>query len=233
MARRYTDVMGDLRDAVVRGKYPEGGRLPSEAELRERFGCGRGTLREALRGLQERGLIVVHPGRGAEVLQRDYWDTRDRDVLRACILHGPEPGLLADTIDARTAIEELAARRAAEFATDADLDQLLARIGDMERALAPGAARSFNVRDPLVVAETWFHHTLALLSGSAQLAKMVEPLHEVLAVLRRERAPERDAAVVRHHRRILEGLSSREPELAAGAVAMYGRQLVRWTRKRL
>lgn len=232
MARRYSDVMGDLLVAVVRGTFAEGAWLPSETELRSTLGCGRGTLREALRGLQERGLIVVHAGRGQEVLQREYWDTRDPEVLRACIADGPERTLLADTIDARTTVEEAAARLAIAHATDADLAQLAAQIAEMDRALEAGVARSFTARDPLVVAEAWFHHTLALLSGNAQLAKLVEPLHPVIALERRERAPDRDSAVVRHHRRILEGLSSREEELAVSAVATYARQLRRWTRGR-
>jgi GntR family transcriptional repressor for pyruvate dehydrogenase complex len=232
MGRRYADVMGDLLLAVVRGQFPEGGWLPSETELRATLGCGRGTLREALRGLQERGLIVVHAGRGQEVLQREYWDTRDPDVLRACIAGGPERTLLADTIDTRTIVEEAAARLAIEQATDADLAQLAALIAEMERALGPDAPRTFGAHDPLVVTEAWFHHTLALLSGNAQLAKVVEPLHAVIALERRQRAGDRDGAVVRHHRRILEGLSSREEDLAVDAVAMYARQLRRWTRGR-
>src|SRR5262245_35310104 len=174
MARRYSDVMGDLLVAVVRGRYPEGEWLPNETELRATLGCGRGTLREALRGLQERGLIVVHAGRGQEVLQREYWDTRDPEVLRACIARGPEPTLLGETIDARAVVEEAAARRAVEQATDGDLDQLAALVAEMDEALEPDTARSFNERDPLVVAEAWFHHTLALLSGNPQLAKLVE-----------------------------------------------------------
>jgi len=232
MARRYSDVMGDLLLAVVRGRFPEGEWLPNETELRATLGCGRGTLREALRGLQERGLIVVHAGRGQEVLQREYWDTRDPDVLRACIASGPERTLLAETIDARTVVEEAAARRAIEHATDTDFDQLAALTAEMDRALEPDAARTYSARDPLVVAETWFHHTLALLSGNPQLAKLVEPLHAVIALERRRRAADRDNAVVRHHRHILEGLSSREEELAAGAVTTYARQLRRWTRRR-
>jgi DNA-binding FadR family transcriptional regulator len=232
MARRYSDVMGDLLVAVVRGRFPEGEWLPNETELRETLGCGRGTLREALRGLQERGLIMVHAGRGQEVLQREYWDTRDPDVLRACIASGPERTLLVETIDARTVVEEAAARLAVEHATDADLDQLAALAAEMDLALEPSAARTFNARDPLVDAETWFHHTLALLSGNSQLAKLVEPLHAVIALERRQRAADRDSAVVRHHRHILEGLSSRDEELAAGAVATYARQLRRWTRGR-
>ncbi len=228
MPRRYSEVMRELLDAIVGGEYAEGEWLPHEPELCARFGCSRGVLREALRGLQERGLIVVHPARGQEVLQRDDWDTRHADVLRACIERGPDPSILADTIAARAAVERAAAVAAIEHATAADLDLLADRIAEMRLALAPGARRTADARDPLVAADVWFHHTLAVLSGNAQLAKLVEPWQLVLAELRRVRAPERDSAVVKHHRRILEGLSSREEELATAAVSAYAEQLARW-----
>jgi DNA-binding FadR family transcriptional regulator len=225
MARDYRAVMRELLDAIVGGAWAEGAWLPAEAELRLRFGCGRGILREALRGLQERGVVLGLPGRGALVRQREYWDTRDPDVLHACIAHGPEPSILADTIDARTLVEQVAAELAIVRATDADLNQLAARVAELADAHGTD-------RDRLVAAETWFHLTLALLSGNAQLAKLVEPWHGVLAELRAERAPSADRAVVLHHRRILEGVSSREPELARAAVAGYGRQLKAWLRAR-
>jgi DNA-binding FadR family transcriptional regulator len=228
--RRYRHVMLELVDAVVAGDYAEGERLPGEQELRARFGCSQGVLREALRALHERGLIVVAAGRGPRVLQRERWDTRDPDVLRACIERGPDRAILADTIAARTAVEQLSAHRATDRATDADLAQLGARVDAMQRALAPEANRTTGAGDPLVVADAWFHHMLAALSGNPQLAKLVEPFHVVLAELRRARVPDRDAAVVRHHRRIVEALSSREPAFTTSAVDGYAEHLARWLR---
>src|SRR5919199_1651297 len=95
MARRYEDVMGGLVAAIVGGEYAEGSWLPAEVELAERFGASRGVLREALRGLEERGLVAVQPGRGHLVRQREDWDIRAPDVLLAAAAHGPEPRVLA------------------------------------------------------------------------------------------------------------------------------------------
>jgi DNA-binding FadR family transcriptional regulator len=228
MGRRYEDVMRELVDAVVAGEYAEGAWMPSLPELEARLGASRGVLREALRGLEERGLIAVQPGRGQTIRPREHWDTRAPDVLRACIARGPEPGILAQAIDARAVIEREAATHASRFAADGDLGLLAGDIEAISRALEPGAARSFGPTDPLVAAEARFHRTLAQLSDNDVLAKLVEPLHLPLAELRRTRAPERDGTVLRHHRRILEGLSSREPELAQEAVSGYARQLCRW-----
>jgi DNA-binding FadR family transcriptional regulator len=219
MRRRYHEVMLELGDAVVGASYAEGTWLPNVDDLHERFGCSKGVVREALRGLEERGLVEVNPGRGAKVRQREAWDMRNPHVLRACIDRGPEPDVLWQAIDARSAVECEAAARAIESAADDDFRLLLGHIEAMERASA-GAE--------FVAAEVWFHRTLALLSGNALLAKLSEPLHGVLAQVRRERAPERDGATIRHHRRILEGLSSRDTELAAEAILGYAERLSDW-----
>ena len=221
MRRRYHELMGELCDAVVGGTYAEGTWLPNVTALHEQFGCSKGVVREALRGLEERGLVEVHQGRGAKVRQRESWDTRNPSILRACVEQGPEPETLRLAIEARAAIECVAAGRAIEAAGDADLRLLAGRIEAMERASAV-PSREF------AMAEDWFHRTLMLLSGNELLAKLVEPWHAVLAEIRRERAPERDGAAIRHHRRILEGVSSREPDLAAEAVLTYGERLADW-----
>lgn len=228
MARRYEDVVRELIDAVIGGEYAEGAWLPREAELRERLGVSRGVLRDALLTLELRGLVRVYAGRGQMVQQRESWDTRAPDVLVACIQRGPEPGIVSEAVRARAVVERAAAAHATAHAREADFELLAARVAEMQQALVLGAERTFDERDPLVAAETWFHRTLALLSGNSVLAKLVEPLHETLAVLRRRRAPDRDRAVVLHHRRILEGVSSREPPLADEAVARYADQLTRW-----
>lgn len=228
MGRRYQEVMGELLEAIIGGDFPEGTWLPPEAELAESVGASRGVLREALRGLEVRGLVAAYPGRGQRVRQREEWDTRSGDVLRAAVARGPDRRLLGQAIAARAVVEGEAARLASEGAAAADLGLLAARVDEMRQALEPDAPRTFTPDDPLVSAEVWFHHTLALLSGNPVLAKLVESLHEPLADLRRTGAPDRDSASVRHHRRILEGVSSREPALAVEAVNGYARALARW-----
>jgi DNA-binding FadR family transcriptional regulator len=51
-----------LRAEIVRGDIPEGGALPSEAELMERFGVSRPSLREAFRILETERLIEIRRG---------------------------------------------------------------------------------------------------------------------------------------------------------------------------
>jgi GntR family transcriptional repressor for pyruvate dehydrogenase complex len=51
-----------LRDEILRGQYRPGERLPSERDLAARFGTSRGTVREALKRLEELGLAKIQPG---------------------------------------------------------------------------------------------------------------------------------------------------------------------------
>ena len=59
-----------LEGAIGLGSYRPGARLPSEAELAEQLAVSRPTLREALRLLEERGLIYRRHGRGTFVRER-------------------------------------------------------------------------------------------------------------------------------------------------------------------
>ncbi len=59
-----------LRLLISNGTYPPGARLPNEEELSESLGVSRTTLREALQGLAEEGLILRRHGHGTFVNQR-------------------------------------------------------------------------------------------------------------------------------------------------------------------
>src|SRR5919201_3506489 len=52
-----------LEQELIR-ELPEGSRLPGERQLAERLRVSRPVVREAMRGLVERGLLEVVPGRG-------------------------------------------------------------------------------------------------------------------------------------------------------------------------
>lgn len=57
-----------LRDLIEGGTYQPGGQLPSENELAIQLGISRPTLREALRNLEQQGIIVRRHGVGTFVL---------------------------------------------------------------------------------------------------------------------------------------------------------------------
>ena len=70
----WRQIEQQLADDVTGGIFPEGSRLPTEPELAERFGVNRHTLRRAVSGLVEQGLLRVEQGRGTFVQENvvDY-----------------------------------------------------------------------------------------------------------------------------------------------------------------
>ena len=108
------EVLGALRAAILARRDPPGTRL-LEAEVAGRMGISRAPVREAIRQLEQEGLVEFFPHRGAIVI-----------------------GLPDDEIDAvyelRALIEAKAIARACSRATPADLEQL-DRIIDEMRAL--------------------------------------------------------------------------------------------------
>ena len=62
--RIFQDVVDQIQEIVLSRKLPPGSRLPSERELKEMFQVSRGTLREALRILEQKGLIEIKLGVG-------------------------------------------------------------------------------------------------------------------------------------------------------------------------
>ena len=64
---RYRILAEALREAVVSGEYPPGGKLPTEAELAKRFGMSRGTVVKAIDKLVAEGIVIKRQGAGSFV----------------------------------------------------------------------------------------------------------------------------------------------------------------------
>jgi GntR family transcriptional regulator len=74
----------DLRRAIEIGELPPGAALPSEAELMERYGVSRNTVRGALKTLENSGLVTTVKGRGRRVSRREpVWIYASRSESRA------------------------------------------------------------------------------------------------------------------------------------------------------
>lgn len=61
-AKATEEVLAQLKEAILRGVYKEGDKLPSEREMTEQFNVSRGVVREAVRALQVTGFIEKRQG---------------------------------------------------------------------------------------------------------------------------------------------------------------------------
>jgi GntR family transcriptional regulator len=70
MTARYREIAGALQERIAKGEFVVGQLLPTEAELGEEFGASRFTIREALRRLDDAGLVARRQGSGTRVVSR-------------------------------------------------------------------------------------------------------------------------------------------------------------------
>ncbi|WP_369256865.1 GntR family transcriptional regulator [Geodermatophilus amargosae] len=144
-----------LREEITRGAVVPGQRLV-EPELGERYGVTRNSARLALDALIAEGLVERIPHRGARVR----------------VVSGSE---VVAILECRQVLDGLLARKAAQNATDEQVDRLLANLGRLQRAVAE--------REPL---ECWElvqeHHRLVAEAAHQPLASsLVERLQGRIA----------------------------------------------------
>ena len=123
-----------------RGLRP-GERYLSEAEGMKAHGVGRGTYREALRFLEQVGVVVMRPGRagGPEIATPD-----DRNLASTIALLLQFAGApLRAVLDARIAIEPGMAEMAARNATAEEIDAMAGALDTIEQSI--GSYRAFSV----------------------------------------------------------------------------------------
>ncbi len=92
---RYRTIADELIEAITSGRYPLGSNLPAESELCAQIGASRHTVREALRIVEEAGLIARRQGSGSEVVA-DSQAARYRqtlDTIEDLMQHGAESRL--------------------------------------------------------------------------------------------------------------------------------------------
>src|SRR5215510_7007380 len=63
----FTDIARDLTDGIQSGRFPVGSFLPTELELRDRYGTSRHTVRAALHELAQLGLVSRRKNVGTRV----------------------------------------------------------------------------------------------------------------------------------------------------------------------
>jgi GntR family transcriptional repressor for pyruvate dehydrogenase complex len=112
-------VVNNIRDFILSGTVEVGQKLPTEKELCENMAVGRGTLREAFRILQAKGLVEIKQGRGAFVARIKEQDPND--IVEWFVQNEVE---LKDCIEVRSAIEPLSIKLAIARSNETDIAQL-------------------------------------------------------------------------------------------------------------
>jgi DNA-binding FadR family transcriptional regulator len=205
--RASSDVIAQIRRAILSGKYRPGDRLPTEREMAQQFGVSRVTVRDALRALEANGLVRVKVGGqgGPYVSEPDIALLSD-SFSTHLQLRGTTFQELAE---ARLALETTAAQLAAQRATAEDLEALKAAIqGPMQPPLAADTAlSSLDFHTALVIAA----HNQALLAMFRATRALIQQAFDTLHA----QQPDMAANARRSHGDLYAAIAARNPDQAA------------------
>lgn len=208
-------IVGQIAAAIRGGHYPPGAALPSERELMGAFGVGRPAVREALLQLEADGLIAIHHGRRARVL--DPSALHFARGIEAAVGRMASRGdrFVEDVKEARLALEVAMARRAAEIVSPAGVETLMDALAENQRAISD--------RTRYLETDIAFHRTIAALTGNAIFEAAAGVILEWLARFRVDCVHVEGANLLSYdeHARIAGAIVARDPEAAAQAMTRH------------
>jgi len=214
---RYPTVLAEeLAHQIIGGTSPAGAVLPAEPVLGDRFGFSRTVIREALKLLEERGLVRVEQGRGTTVRSRDAWNLLDPLVIRIALSYDDDMALLDNLITVRRVLEREMARAAASRLTDEDLAALETNLAQMEG--------SYDDYERFRDFDLAFHAIVMRASGNDVGQAIVHTIHTHAGMMRPLATAQSRAELERtatEHRAIFEALAARDGEAAGERVAAH------------
>ncbi len=198
------NTLDKLGEDIVSGRYLPGGSLPPEPTLCEQLGVSRTVVREAVKSLVAKGLLVTGPKLGTRVLASEQWNWFDPDVVAWHTKAGLTREFLREVQELRRVIEPAAVRLAAERATAADLAEIETAFEGMRDAIEHGG--------------DYVRHDLAFHQGllGACHNRMVGQMSRALGALLRTAfeistsRPDGPAASLGLHRAVLDAVIARD-----------------------
>jgi GntR family transcriptional repressor for pyruvate dehydrogenase complex len=207
--RRVSETVADqLRKAIFTGRIQPGNKLPPEREMAQQFDTSRVALREALRALEQEGMISIKRGSGGGAFVADF-DRALRALagsLNTVVKLGQAKS--AHLTEVRTMLEPEMARLATLRADEGDLKAIEAVVQAQEEELRTGSlSRKYDMEFHRLVANACHNPVLSIVVGAID-DSIRDP------ILRSKLTSEMRAGVVGYHRRLFEAICSRDGELA-------------------
>ncbi|MGC5051193.1 FadR/GntR family transcriptional regulator [Micromonospora sp. DT48] len=200
--RRVRETIAQLRQRIMAGEWPVGGRIPTEPQLVEALGVGRNTVREAVRALAHAGVLECRQGSGTYVLSTDE--------LAPVVARRLTDDRMTEVIEVRRAFEVEAARLAARRRTPEDLAALDDALAAREAAWRGGRV------DEFVAADAALHTAVVAAAHNAMLAELYASVGTAMRSTLTQAmgdalTPERHV----DHARLVAAIRAGDPELAA------------------
>jgi len=170
-SRIFQDIVDQVQEAIFDGGIKAGDMLPSERELKETFQTSRGTLREALRVLEQKGLIEIKLGVGGGAMIKSANTEQIGESLG--ILIRSQKVSLSHLCEFREGVEGDVVALAAGRATTADILHLKELLEEAKKHAEKGAAH----RDAFIEADKKLHLAMAQISGNPIYISILKMVH--------------------------------------------------------
>lgn len=163
----HTYVAQELGCQILRGDLKPGDTLPDIETLCNAYDVSRTVLREAIKMLTAKGMVMSQPRVGVTVRARSHWELLDTGVMRWRISNGLEQQLIYDILEMRRIIEPGAVEMCAAQASDQVINKLHLLYKRLEKASADEV-------DNFILADAQFHTGIILAANNELLNQMVQ-----------------------------------------------------------
>lgn len=201
-------VKDQIRQAIFGGQLLPGHKLPPERDMAEQFHTSRVALREALRALEQEGMIRIRRGFGGGAFVADFDEALRAltDSLNNVVKLGQAKS--SHLTEVRTILEPAMARFATLRASEEDLLAIEAVVLAQEEELRSGAlSRKYDME---------FHRLVAQACHNPVLTIVIAAINDSIrdAIYRSKLTYEMRERVVGYHRDLLDALRTRDENLA-------------------
>jgi GntR family transcriptional repressor for pyruvate dehydrogenase complex len=208
------EIVEQLRELILTGRYPPGAKLPPERELSKKLGVNRASLREALKKLEHLGLVRIRQGDGTRV--QNFMETGGIELVSYLLPLAPtsHPDLIRDTLEFRRIFGREVARLAAQRARPEDVARMRA-IADKASAEVSG----------IELFDFDFDFYVALTSGTGNrvMGLLINTVRDAVRsyapVLTHLTSPA--DAVRQHQRALVDAIEARDADRAARVADEY------------
>jgi DNA-binding FadR family transcriptional regulator len=174
--KSYQHVVDEIQTAICEGNIKEGEKLPSEMKLKEMFDTSRGTIREALRVLEQKGLVSIRTGvnGGARIQAANTKPMTDS----VAILIRQQKVSLHHLAEFRKMMEGHISEQAAKYADKSDIKTLKTILSDAASHIEtkPSGWEEFHKMDAK------FHLTLAMMAKNPLLEANLTAVHDNIQI---------------------------------------------------
>ena len=202
-----------IGERILGGEFLPGEILPNEAEWGKAFGSSRTAVREALKTLTAKGLIVSRPKIGSRVQPKIQWNLFDRDVLDWHHAAVDRQDFLHSIQEVRHMIEPGVAELAALKRTPAQLERVVQAWNAMKKA---------KKLDQTVTADVEFHEALMAAANNALIVPFGIIIEKALSNLFdfTTQRNDRQSEALKLHGAIVKAVTSRNGPAARKAMTV-------------